>query len=528
MAQDILLPPDPARVMEGLRDTGYSFNTAAADIIDNSIAAKATKIDITLNLDSTGNITVNFADNGCGMNEEELENAMRYGSNRRQDPSSLGKFGLGLKTASTAFCRCLSVISRGDDNTIRKVQWDLDYIANTGEWTLRALTPTEDEKELLEETCGEGTGTLVVWDKTDRLINSRGSVAKALKKTEAELEFHIALVYQRFLDKTDNRAANVEITLDGKSIEPWDPYCSDEENTTVLAQTSADVEIEDKHKNGTLFMRAVMIPRRDEFSSVAAADRARVVNDMQGFYIYRENRLIHYGDWMGMFTKEPHGTLLRTELSFNHELDDVFAIDIKKSRILLNDDIFDYIRNQFMPAPRRAADERYRKGTQKQVKDASKTAHDAANRSIDEKAKRLEESKVEIKNKDTGEVEIKNQNGTFRHKITIHTEGDRNKCRVIPMDGLDGGVLWNPTITGDGKHAVELNTQHPYYQKIYYPVLSENVMVTGMDALLWALSEAELSTYSEETKDQYEDMRYLVSRMLKKLIADLPEPDTEA
>ena len=190
MAQDILLPPDPARVMEGLRDTGYSFNTAAADIIDNSIAAKATKIDITLNLDSTGNITVNFADNGCGMNEEELENAMRYGSNRRQDPSSLGKFGLGLKTASTAFCRCLSVISRGDDNTIRKVQWDLDYIANTGEWTLRALTPTEDEKELLEETCGEGTGTLVVWDKTDRLINSRGSVAKALKKTEAGRKKH--------------------------------------------------------------------------------------------------------------------------------------------------------------------------------------------------------------------------------------------------------------------------------------------------------------------------------------------------
>ena len=109
-ANDILLPPDPERVMEGLRDTGYNFNTAIADIIDNAIAADATKVDISIDLNPKKELAVYIADNGTGMDEPGLQNAMRYGSKRRADPGSLGKFGLGLKTGSTAFCRCLSVI----------------------------------------------------------------------------------------------------------------------------------------------------------------------------------------------------------------------------------------------------------------------------------------------------------------------------------------------------------------------------------------------------------------------------------
>ncbi len=131
----ILLPPDPERVMEGLRDTGYSFNTAIADIVDNSISANASMIDILIQINPAMLITVYITDDGCGMDFEGLKDAMKYGSKRRIDPSSLGKFGLGLKTASTAFCRCLSLVSRGKaDSTVRKVQWDLDYIAQENSW----------------------------------------------------------------------------------------------------------------------------------------------------------------------------------------------------------------------------------------------------------------------------------------------------------------------------------------------------------------------------------------------------------
>ena len=108
---------------------------------------------------------VYIADNGTGMDEEGLKNAMRYGSKQRDDPSSLGKFGLGLKTGSTAFCRCLSVVSRGEKSeVIRKVQWDLDYISQTNEWKLKRPDPSNDEIALLDATASGGAGTLTIWN----------------------------------------------------------------------------------------------------------------------------------------------------------------------------------------------------------------------------------------------------------------------------------------------------------------------------------------------------------------------------
>ncbi len=525
MDKDIELRPDPSRVMEGLRDTGYDFNTAVADIVDNSIAADATQINILVNMNPAGDDSIYIADNGCGMDYEGLINAMRYGSAARENLASLGKFGLGLKTASTAFCRCLSVISKGNDLTVRKVQWDLDHIASTGEWNLRQPEITDDEYDYLEETAAEGTGTLVVWEKVDRLIpDGQSSTQKrTLKRIVDGLEFHISMVYQRFLDAANTSAPTVEIRLNGKSVQPWDPFCTSEPNTTCLYEDNLEIEMPGYFEIPTLHIKAMLIPRRDEFSSRSAGDAARVSNDMQGFYIYRENRLIHSGDWMGMFSKEPHGTLLRVELSFDHRLDEAFHVDIKKSRILLNEDIFAYIKDQVMPGPRRAADERYRKGTKKQVEGASAGAHDAASVNIESKAKSLEASKVEVTNEDTGEVKITNANGTFNHRITIHHTDKPEHCRVIPVETLEGSVLWEPTIA-DGKHAVAINMSHPYYQKVYYPILSENVMVTGMDALLWALAEAELATFNEDTLEQYEEMRIKVARTLKKLVADLPDP----
>ena len=525
---DFLLPPDPERVMEGLRDTGYNFNTAMADIIDNSIAADATRVDISVDLNPRGDLTVYIADNGYGMDEKGLQNAMRYGSKKRDDPSSLGKFGLGLKTGSTAFCRCLSVISRGSgDATVRKVQWDLDYIAQKNEWKLKRPDATEDEIDILDTTANGGTGTLVVWEKIDRLLKrykNLSSQRNALKRTINSLQFHISMVYQRFLDVNDSRARNIDITLNGTSVEAWDPFCQAEEDTYKLADEIIDVEMPDG-KVSTFSIKAYMLPRRESFSTSKARDEARISNDMQGFYIYRENRLIHSSDWLGMFIREPHYSLLRVEFSFDHTLDEVFNVDIKKSRILLNEDIFSYIKDQIMPAPRRAAEERYRKGTNKEIVKKARDAHEASNKNIEEKANSVEESRVTV----TGdnEVQLENRNGVFKHKITIRSSGKSGQYRVIPVESLDDGQLWNPCIVDGGKHAVELNQSHPYYQKIYYPILAQNVMVTGMDALLWALAEAELSTFNAETKEQYEDMRIQVSRYLKKLIADLPDPEPE-
>jgi len=528
----VVLPPDPERTMEGLRDTGYTFYTAIADIIDNSISAHATKIDLQVTADPLSNITVYIADNGIGMDQEALENAMKYGSRRREEKGSLGKFGLGLKTASTAFCRCLSLVSRTrDDDTVRKVQWDLDHIARQNAWLLKKMDPSIDEVDFLKSTALDGSGTLVVWEKIDRLLRKITSKSddtqKALKKINDSLEFHISMVYQRFLDAGDKWNHTITITLNGKSVSAWDPFCTKEPDTEKLVDENIEVLMEEEGKVSSFQIRAFMIPRKEAFSSPEARINARLSNDYQGFYVYRENRLIHSGDWLGMFTNEPHGSLLRVEFSFAHTLDDAFHVDIKKSRIMFNEDIFNYVKDQVMPAPRRAAEERYRKGSVRQVAEKGKDAHASSNQNIDEKAPDVESSRIEITNADKNEVRVTNPYGTFDHRITIRSVTTPGQYRVIPVETLDDGMLWNPCIT-ERKHAVEINQSHPYYQKIYFPVLGQNVMVTGMDALLWSLAEAELSTINDKTREHYEDMRVQVSRILKRLVADLPDPDTES
>lgn len=526
--EDIEIPPDPERVVNGLRDTGYNFNTAIADIIDNSIAAEATKVDININLDPRNDLTVYIADNGYGMDIDGLTNAIKYGSRKRTDPGSLGKFGLGLKTGSTAFCRCLSVVSKSKaDDTLCKVQWDLDYIAQTNLWKARRFSISSEEQEMLEATAGTGTGTLVLWEKIDRLLKTytnKGSAQTALNKVIAGLAFHISMVYQRFLDPTDTRDRNVEINLNGRRVSAWDPFSLNEPSTEKLVEDNVEVEM----SNGTtssFLIRAYMLPRRDNFSTVQARDSARISNDTQGFYVYRENRLIHYSDWLGMYLKESHLSLLRVEFSFDHTLDEAFNVDIKKSRILLNEDIFNYVKDQIMPAPRRAAAERYRRGTEGKVAGQGRDAHAASNKNIDDKAPAVEQSKTEVTGKD--EVKLTNQYGTFNHKISIRSSTKPGQYRVIPVETLPDGQLWNPCIAEE-RHAVEINQAHPYYQKVYYPILSQNVMVTGMDALLWALAEAELCTVNDQTREHYEDMRVQVSRFLKKLVADLPDPEPES
>jgi hypothetical protein len=526
-----VLPPDPGRMIQGLRDTGYEFNTAVADIIDNSIAAEATRIDVRITMDYRGNLRLAIADNGIGMTQEALLNAMKYGSSRRATPASLGKFGLGLKTASTAFCRRLSVITRsGASKPALQATWDLDHVVRVGQWELDLPDPDEEGLAHLDEIAKNHAGTVVLWDKVDRVFprefaNPAGKPAQnLLAKTKKDLSDHIAMVYQRFLDTKDKRAPNVSISLDGDPIGPWDPYCADD--SKLVAEESPDVEL-DTGKKARFSVRAFVLPRREEFSSDDVARRARITNDRQGVYIYRENRLIHDASWLGMFAKEPHFSLIRVEFSFDHRLDDAFHVDIKKSRILLNDDLFNWLRDQFLPAPRRAAEQRYRKGQKRKITEATKNAHDSSNANIAAKEEDLKTANVRVIDRKTGDVEVSNREGTVRLKLKVSAAQKPGQCFVEPVEGIDDGMLWEPALI-DGHKGVRVNTAHPYYHKVYVPNLNSGVTVQGMDSLLWALCAAELGTINEASKRLFSELRFEVSRLLRRLVEDLPEPTVES
>lgn len=518
--------PDVARISEGLRDTGYEFNTAIADVIDNSIAAGATIVDVRMGADFMGNVVVSVADDGCGMNRDGLINAMKYGSKKRDDPSSLGKFGMGLKTASTAFCRRLCLISRrsGGEDAVRAA-WDLDSLGQSNSWALEIATPAAHELQLLNDVAGGNSGTVVLWEKVDRILTDykRGDgkpLKNALRRMEDSLREHIALVYQRFLDSKDSRGRTLEIKLNGIKVDAWDPFCTEEEKTPVVDKI---IPVQLPSGLETSFrVRAFILPRKEEFSSDRNRVEAKISNERQGVYVYRENRLIHGPDWLGMYKQEPHFSLLRVELSFDHNLDDAFQVDIKKSRILLNEHLYEWLRDSFLAAPRREAEARYRKGAAGAAKGAAVLLHAPSSNAIHQKVSGLKVASVIEMDQGTGQAQITNNSGQLTAKIHIVTTNEPNAVHVATSDTLDNGVLWEASLVNGGA-GVTLNTGHPFYPKAYLPNKSNSVVIQAMDFLLWALAQAELNNVNDENKDAFEEFRIEVSRNLKKLVADLPD-----
>jgi hypothetical protein len=525
--EDIELPPDPERVIVGLRDTGYEFETAVADIVDNSIAANATHVDLWLGADHRGNIRLSIVDNGDGMDRDGLINAMQYGSKARPSAASLGKYGLGLKTASTAFCKRLSVVSRPDGHTLPLMAtWDLMHVAQAKKWSLLLSADCDQEAiEYLDDLAPDHSGTVVLWDDVDRLIkeyqNRSGAPAKkALRAKEDGLRRHLAMVYQRFLDPQDTRSRNVIIRLNGTAVDAWDPF--QRGLSELVAQEEITTELPDG-KEATFTVKAYILPRREEFPDDKLAQAAQLSNERQGIYIYRENRLIHDADWLGLYQKEPHLTLLRVEFSFDHKLDDAFHLDIKKSQIILNDDLADWLQSQFLPAPRREANNRSREGQQKKIAQQGAGAHDNSNNNIRNRQAVAGGAKVNGTDPAKGEAEITNKHGTFRLKLPLSTAKRPGEVFIQPVDGINNGLLFQPALV-DQNRAVQLNTSHPYYHKVYVPNLNRSVTLQGLDSLMWALCVAELTTFQDSTAAVFKDMRFEVSHILEKLVETLPEP----
>lgn len=527
MQETEIVDPHAGRLSEGLRDTGYDFRTSVADILDNSIAAEATKIDVLLVQDLNGEITLSVADNGFGMDRAGLLNAMRYGSDQRPSAASLGKFGLGMKTASTAFCRRLSVASRkSGDSPLLMATWDLDYIDQERSWKLQISDDVEqDFIDQLDDVSENDSGTVVIWQKVDRLTRQykvpAGKTAQAaISKIEDELRHHISKVYQRFLDAGDKREeVTVEITLNGKVVEPWDPFI------LGLSELVAEQEMEVTLPEGgeaSFLVRAFVLPRRDEIVDEKMRERAQITNLNQGVYVYRENRLIHDASWLGMYVKEPHGSLLRVEFSFDHQLDDVFQVDIKKSQILLNRVLYGWLKDQFLPAPRRQADRVYRDGMKKKITTKATGAHTPSNTMIGEKEGQVGGPTVDVIDAAKNEVLIHNSKGEMTLKMPVMGADRPGEVSVRVSDDVPDGLLYRPVII-DKHRAVEISTRHPYYERVYVPNLAKSTTISGMDSLLWALAVAELDIASPQIADDLEDLRFRVSRMLRKLVEGLPE-----
>ncbi|CNK67472.1 TPA: ATP-binding protein [Yersinia enterocolitica] len=516
--------PSAARLVESLRDTGYSKEAAFADIIDNSIAANATHIVVELQY-LCGEFRVVIADNGDGMSMESLKSAMRYGSPRRDNPKSLGKFGMGLKTASTAFCRRLVVLSRRDGHNVSRA-WDLDRIIETDRWELESPDYNSylDDFEELAHLAPEH-GTMVIWENIDRLINdgNENQLRKQLETLGIELSLELSAIFSKFINSNE-----VIITMKiGDSpkydLKGWDPLCADfnKDGDGARARLLKLKKVGVDFCNKELFfsVQGSIIPSQNDLTS-EERELVRYNLDNQGLYIYREGRLIWHDGWPNrMYKKEGKITRLRVELNFNHELDDVFSIDFRKSRVIIPLEVRKKLQQLIAPWRNEVINNQSKSSISSVQRD-----HGPSDKAIGKHVDQTKNAEIKI---DGDNVTIRNKNHTQPVAISGIRIYEDNTIRVHEEESLLCDDLWEPSCDDEGNTCVSLGKSHPYFRKMYN-VCKDNVeAMKALDMLLWSLANAEYGEFSEKSKITLLGYRQEVSKTLRYLSLELPDSEED-
>lgn len=317
-------PPRAALLIESMRDIGYTLETALADIVDNSIASGASTINIFVSLDPAA---LGVLDDGSGMDEEELLEAMRPGSRsplEERTTSDLGRFGLGLKTASFSQCRKLTVVSRRNRQT-SAAQWDLDRVARTDEWLVAI---PDDPLSIRWAPHLEEQGTLVVWEDLDRVApkDELGTGSEQFIQRIDQAAEHLELVFHRFLSGEPGQP-KITILLNHRPLEPFDPFHS--RHPATIRDPVETIRVGEHNVK----VQAYTLPHH---RNVSAAEweryggRAGYLRN-QGFYVYRQRRLIIHGTWFGLARQIELTKLTRVQIDIPNALDSEWKVDVKKA-----------------------------------------------------------------------------------------------------------------------------------------------------------------------------------------------------
>lgn len=326
--------PPAAAMMEALRGIGYNLSTAVADLVDNSISANAKNLWLEFHWDGKSSY-VTILDDGIGMSEEQLAEAMRPGSANpllERDARDLGRFGLGLKTASLSQCRRFTVASRQNAGPISVRRWDLDYVLECNEWRV-LKSPATRSAARLEPLAQLRSGTLVLWEVADQLVgdsdvNDVVAHNAFLRNIDAVRE-HLAMVFHRFLE---GKNPDLQIFINGADSEhklvPWDPFLP--QHTATISTPIDPMRL----GSGLIKVQGFVLPHKDKLGEELhrAAAGPRGWNAHQGFYVYRNKRLLVPGSWLDLgWTKEEHYKLARIKLDIPNSMDLAWKIDVKKS-----------------------------------------------------------------------------------------------------------------------------------------------------------------------------------------------------
>lgn len=329
MSSSEIMPPG-SDLLESMRAVGYSADTAIADLIDNSIAAKARTV--TIGFETVGEPYLSILDDGVGMTFEELRNAMRLAG---KPPSAirakydLGRFGLGLKTASFSQAKRLTVVSKSSDSIVAAAVWDLDEVQESNSWKLLWLS--EEEISNLPDIASFDalqTATLVIWEKLDLLLADSKNDPAALTSILARVSEHLALVFHRFLDGA--LSDRMSIFVNSKKLQAIDPFFTKNPGTQIKPETRISLSGSEITVTPYILPHLSQLTREERSESEFLKQRFR---ETQGFYIYREKRLISFGSWFRLAPRSELSKLARVRVDTPNTLDTVWKLGVMKSSV---------------------------------------------------------------------------------------------------------------------------------------------------------------------------------------------------
>jgi hypothetical protein len=516
----VRVPPDAGRTARAMGNLGYALERALADVIDNSIAAHATKVSVVMDQIFNNRVHIEIIDNGDGIRLIDLPAAIKYGAADRNDPTSLGVFGFGLKTACQSFTTRFAVCSSPKDGSDSgQIIFDENIISEHGDFLYETPDPSPEYLEKIKE-LGSKHGTAVVIEDADHFYQFGNSVdprteerkqKKYFKDQEDNVRLHLRKTFQRFVDVNDDRARNVEIIFNDEVISPWDPFCLKEQKTEKAIDETLSLQTK-SGKQGMVIFRGFILPEKSEFEDQEL--KKDVGPNTHGIYVYRENRLIQMAEYFDLFRRETHQARARYELSYDGTLDELFQTGLQKDSISLGD-LADHFKDLMKPMVRET-DLRARGARNK--KDTT-DMHAGSQRVIGIAEKRINQAKITPIDEHSATVE--NQYGLTI--LPIESSSVASVTFINPVESITNGLLWEMRLQ-NGKQVVTINKSHEFYSKVYLPTKSNVIATRGLDALIWALAIAEANCTIPEYRRQFQDFKFEISKQLRELVEEFPEP----
>lgn len=316
---------DAPSLFYGLQNIGYSPADSIADIIDNSIEAKSKNIDI-LFWEGSSNPFVAIIDDGTGMDLQELENALKL----KKSKGTLKKFGFGLKTASFAQCKKLTIITKKKNQiNFKCVDSELAPIETN---LLNIYKKFKYIEKKFEERCPEN-GTAVIWENLSDNITGKNS---GIKRTHSiffevgqKITEHAATHFHNFMDQ-------VKIFFNNIEIKKWDPFNSEIDSLKIFDEKKFKLD------NYYVTVKGYVYPKENEFSDNELYETLGGPLgwfNSQGIYLYREKRLLTHGGWLGLriggsnpWQLESRYQRCRITINYDSELDEYFKPNVQKTK----------------------------------------------------------------------------------------------------------------------------------------------------------------------------------------------------